>query len=97
MCKYENFITYCSKVMANVIGPFFANKQTDRQTGQKLYAPRPLSINVLALREVVLTLMFFLNCFSLCTILYYFVLSFVCNSFSTYQNRLYSIELKINK
>jgi hypothetical protein len=33
--KYESPITYNSNDMANV----FADRQTDRQTGQKLYAP----------------------------------------------------------
>jgi hypothetical protein len=35
--KYESPITYHSKDMANV--KVFADRQTDRRTGQKLYAP----------------------------------------------------------
>jgi hypothetical protein len=35
--KYESPITYHSKDMANV--KVFADKQTDRRTGQKLYVP----------------------------------------------------------
>jgi hypothetical protein len=35
--KYESPITYHSKDMVNV--KVFADKLTDRQTGQKLYAP----------------------------------------------------------
>jgi hypothetical protein len=35
--KYESPITYHSKDMANV--KVFADRQTNRQTGQKLYAP----------------------------------------------------------
>jgi hypothetical protein len=35
--KYESCITYHSKDMANV--KVFADRQTNRRTGQKLYAP----------------------------------------------------------
>jgi hypothetical protein len=39
--KYESLITYHLKNMPNV--KVFADRQTGRQTGQKLYAPDLLS------------------------------------------------------